>query len=119
METKKNPTLDSWESFTSGSFLKTGNVDSDKEAFVCINIELIKDARSGQEVMKPRLTLEHNGIEYLFDLNMTNSNFLKMNGMSTPKAVIGSVLYFKKALVRDPKKGIEVESLRISRVEKK
>ena len=65
----------------------------------------------------PRITIERNGKEFEFDLNKTNAKNLKELGIKTPKEVIGKKIYFKKALVRNPKTNQEVEGLRICRIE--
>jgi hypothetical protein len=110
---QKEKDIESWDDFISGDFLKPVNVDSDKDAFVCVavNIETMEDRSV------PRLTLERNAKEFAFDLNKTNSVFLKNSGIPNPKALVGKKLYFKKALVRNPKTNLEVEGLRISKVE--
>ena len=110
----KNAPLDSWDDFVSGTFLKPINVDSERDIFVVIGVELF-NAEDGTS--RPRLTLERNGKEFDFDLNKTNSVFLKNNGIANPKQLIGKKLNFKKALVHNPKTNQEVEGLRISKVE--
>jgi len=110
----KNSQLDSWDDFVSGTFLKPINVDSEKDAFVVIGVELFQ---RDDGTSNPRLTLERNGKDFEFDLNKTNGVFLKNSGIANPKLIVGKKLYFKKALVRNPKTNQEVEGLRISRVE--
>lgn len=110
----RNSQLDSWDDFVSGTFLKPINVDSEKDAFVVIGVEIFQ---RDDGTSSPRLTLERNAISFEFDLNKTNAVFLKNNGVANPKLVVGKKLYFKKALVRNPKTNQEVEGLRISRVE--
>lgn len=107
--------LDNWDNYVSGTFLKPINVDSDKDAFVVVDIEEIVDQRDGS--IRPRLTLEKGGKEFDFDLNKTNAVFLKSQGITSPNALKGKKLSFKKALVRNPKTNLEVESLRIAKVE--
>lgn len=108
--------LDDWTGFISGNFLKAVNVNSENDVFVCTAIQIVADAREGSE--RPRLTLERNKIEFDFDLNKTNSIFLKNNGIQKPKDIVGAKIFFRKAFVRDPKKNQEVEGLRIWKVEK-
>lgn len=110
----ENAPLDSWDDFVSGTFLKPINVDSEKDAFVVIAIDVFE---RNDGTSNPRLTLERNTKEFEFDLNKTNAVFLKNNGIASPKQVVGKKLYFKKALVRNPKTNQEVEGLRISKVE--
>ncbi len=105
--------LDSWDEYISGNFLKAINVENENDVFVCINISPIQI----DDDVRLRLTLEKKEIEYQFDLNKTNAKKAKDLGLATPKAFIGKKLFFKKALVRDPKKNVEVEGLRIFKIE--
>lgn len=100
--------------YASGNFLKAVNIESDKDAFVVTNAEEVK-ATDGREAL--RLTLERNGIEYEFDLNKTNIKFLVTKGYIEPMTLVSKKLYFKKALVRNPKTNMEVEGLRICDVQ--
>lgn len=114
MENSKN-LLDSWDNFTSSNFLKASQVTNENQAFVCTNIEIIEDKDT--KSIRPRLTLENNQIEYDLDLNKTNSSKVKELGIHTPRQLIGKKIYFKKVLVRDPKKNMEVEGLRICKID--
>ena len=109
-----NKTTEGWDGFTGANFLKTEHVANEQDAFAVIGIEIFEDETNSP---KPRLTLQKNGESYLFDLNVTNSNFCKNNGISTPRLLIGKKLYFKKVLVNSPKTNKEVESLRICKIE--
>lgn len=109
----ENEALDSWDEFVSGNFLKAIDVDSEKDAYVCTSVSLAE--RDG--VDQVRLHLQRNEKENDFDLNKTNAKKIKELGIDSPKAVIGKKIYFKKALVRNPKTNAEVESLRIYKVE--
>ena len=119
MENEKNQQLDSWDNFTSGNFLKASDVSSENDAYACTGIEttevLDKKTKLPRQVL--RVALERNGKEFEFDLNKTNAKKLKDLGMKAPKEVIGKKLYFKKALVRNPDTNIEVEGLRIFKLE--
>jgi len=110
----KNSQLDSWDDFVSGSFLKPINIDSEKDAFVVITVDVFNDTDGSS---RPRLTLERNSKQFDYDLNKINSVFIKNSGVNTPKQLVGKKLYFKKVLVRNPKTQLEVEGLRIVRVE--
>lgn len=107
--------LDSWDNYVSGTFLKPINVDSDKDFFTITAVEEFIDNRDNST--RPRLTLEKGGKDFNFDLNKTNAVFLKNSGIANPKSLIGKKLCFKKALVRNPKTNLEVDSLRICKVE--
>ena len=114
METQKQKKInESWDDYVSGNFLKAVNVQSENDAFVCTAIEEVTQ----EQVTKPRLTLERNGNEWEFDLNKTNSQKCATLGIASPSALVGKKIYFKKALVRNPKTNQEVDSLRISKIE--
>lgn len=103
----------SWDDYTS-NFLKSKDVKDENDAFVCTAVD---DFDKGA-LPVPRLTLEHGEDEcYTFDLNRTNATFCKDNGVASPKKLIGKKLYFKKVMARNPKTNIEVESLRICKIE--
>ena len=114
VEKTKNEQLDSWDDYVSGTFLKPINIDSDKDAFKVVKVSIF-NADDGTS--RPRLTVERNGKEFDFDLNKINSKFLKNEGIENPNKLLGKKLYFKKALVRNPKTQQEVEGLRISKVD--
>lgn len=113
---KQKDNLDSWDTFASGNFLKAINVRSEEDAFVCTNVEETSD-RDDKEKTIVRLTLERNENDFLFDLNKTNIAKIVDTGIKSPKALIGKKIYFKKALVRNPKTNKEVEGLRIWKIE--
>lgn len=108
---RNEPTTDSWDGFL-GEFLKPVNVKNEEDAFVVLNVEVAEEGDSP----RPRLILEKDNIEYKFDLNKTNMNFLINAGIKSPKSLIGSKINFKKALVRNPKTNLEQEGLRICKV---
>lgn len=111
--------LNSWDNYTSGTFIKASDVVSENDPFICISIEEINstDRVTNQPKLVLRITLERNGKDYEMDLNKTNASKLKELGIKTPKETIGKKIYFKKALVRDPVKKVEVEGLRIYKIE--
>jgi len=112
-EQGKQDSLDSWDDYISGNFLKSINVKDQEHAFVVINV--------GEEEMegskRPRISIESDGQSYEFDINKTNSVKLKELGVESPKALIGKKIFFIKVMVRNPKLNKEVEGLRISKVE--
>jgi len=113
-ETKESEGLESWEGFIGTNFLKAESVASEDDTFICIDVSLFTDTRDDSK--RPRLTLEKGKDRFFFDLNVTNSNFLKDAGISTPKSLVGKQIFFKKVLVVSPKTKKEVESLRICQV---
>ena len=108
-------TLDNWDDFTSGAFLKAINVNSEADAFLIKEIDEFEDLRDN--TTKPRLTLVKGDKEFIFDLNKTNAARLKELGIVSPNALKSKKIYFKKALVRNPKTNMEVDGLRISKIE--
>jgi hypothetical protein len=109
-----NKTIDSWDDFTGSNFLKSIQVKNEQDAFVVIKVEIFED---DDKSAKPRLILENNQISYIFDLNVTNSNFCKDSGITSPKLLVGKKIFFKKVLVNSPVTKKEVESLRILKIE--
>lgn len=104
--------------YVKGNFLKAINVTSEAQAFVVTEVQEVKEKDfKGIDTEKLRLTLENQEIEYEFDLNRSNITFLINQGMSDPVSLVGKKIYFKKALVRNPKTNVEVEGLRIYKLE--
>lgn len=103
--------LDSWDGFLGSNFLCADDVENEDQIFVCINVEL------DTENDRPILVLESQGIKAKFSLNVTNANFVKNSGITSPKKVIGKKITFKKVLVRNPQTKKEVEGLRIKSIE--
>ena len=106
--------LDGWEGYTGSNFLKPKDVLSETDAFICINVDEFSDDNGN---LKPRLALTKKDAEFNFDLNVTNSNFCKNAGLKSPRMLIGKKICFKKVMVNSPKTKMEVESLRICKIE--
>lgn len=109
--------IDSWDDFVSGNFLKASDVNSQEDAYVCVDVEATTDGYDESSKPKIRLHLQRNEKESVFDLNKTNAKKVKELGIASPKAIVGKKIFFKKALVRNPTTNLEVESLRIFKVE--
>ena len=119
METEKvteevQDSLDSWDSYLSGNFLKAINVSSEADAYVVTGITEVEDPDG---IKRPRLHLERNNTQFDFDLNKTNAAKVKELGITSPKSVVGKKIFFRKVLVRNPKTNQEVDGLRVSKVE--
>ncbi len=109
----ENDSLESWDDFVSGNFLKAADVEDEQDAYACVNVQqILRD-----EKPQVRLILERAEKESVFDLNKTNARKLKELGMDTPKECIGKKIYFKKVLVRNPTTNLEVDGLRIYKIE--
>lgn len=104
---------DDWNNFCGKNFLKSTDVQSDQDAFVVEEVTTFED----DEDIKLRTFLGRGENTFIFDLNVTNSNFCKNAGIKSPKDLLGKKLFFKKVLVNSPKTKKEVESLRICKVE--
>jgi len=106
--------IDSWDSYCGkNSFLKVENVKGENDAFAVTEVsEFIGDDGNA----KPRIIVEKGSESYIFDLNVTNSNFCKNAGIQNPKSLVGKKMYFKIVLARNPKLKTEVESLRIAKI---
>lgn len=113
MEKDKQNSLDSWDEFISGNFLKAENVN-EGDVFVVTDVSLYTE--EGRET-RPRIHVERNGVGFDFDLNKTNSVKVKELGVESPKALVGKKIYFIKVMVRNPQLNKEVPGLRISKIE--
>ena len=103
--------LNSWEGFLGSNWLNVDDVKSETDPFICINVEL--DA----ENYRPMLVLEKNEIKQKFSLNVTNANFVKDQGLRSPKELIGKKVYFRKSMAFSPSAKKDVPTLRIAKVE--
>lgn len=112
MENENQDRLGSWDNYVSGNFLKAANVENEGDAFVVKEVSEFE--RDG--VPSIRISLERNGNDWDFDVNKTNAKKLQ-EFVKTPKELVSKKLYFRKALVRNPKTNQEVESLRVTKVE--
>jgi len=112
-QTNMTEQTEDWNNFCGKRFLKTSDVVDEKDAFVVEDIEVFND----DESPKLRTYMGKGDDVFIFDLNVTNSNFCKNAGVKTPKALLGKKIFFKKVLVNSPKTKKEVESLRICKVE--
>ena len=107
---EKTTSGDSWDGLLI-NYLKANNLKEQEEVFTCIGINV-----EGKEM---ELEVQRSAEEksFVFGLNVTNKVFLKNNGISVPKEVIGKKLTIKKVLAMNPSLKKEVDSLRISKVE--
>lgn len=108
-------TSDDWDGFTGTNFLKTSHVANEEDGFLVEDVQITEAEEDNPS--KPRLILSHGDDNYVFDLNVTNSNFCKSAGIKAPRLLIRRKIFFKKVLVNSPKTKKEVESLRICKIE--
>ena len=110
--TNNTTNTNSWDGFIS-NFIRAVDVKTENDAFVVTKVDHIN--LDGDN--KIRLSIRGEGKDYTFDLNKTNAAKCKELGMLSPNALVSKKLYFKKALVRNPKTNLEVESLRIYKID--
>ena len=101
-----------WDNYLK-NFLKTDDVTSEDQPFVIVSMEEV-DNRDERVI---RLHLETNQVKYIFDLNKTNTVFLKENGIKHPTEAIGKKVYFKIVQASNPSIQKEVPALRIAKIE--
>ena len=101
-----------WDKYIK-NFLKAEDVASVEDEYVCFGIEEVEF----DEGKSLRLHLERDPDKYLFDLNKTNSVFVKNSKIKHPKEIIGKKLKFDKVKVFNPKLKKEVDGLRIISIE--
>ena len=103
--------LDNWDGFLGSNWLGVEDVKTEKDAFVCIKIEL--DAENN----RPMLVMEKDNTKYKLSLNVTNANFVKGAGVESPNQLIGKKVYFRKTMAFSPTAKKDVQTLRISKIE--
>ncbi len=91
-----NENLDSWDGFLGSNWLSVDDVKSEEDAFICVKVEL------DTENVRPMLVLEKDEIEYKISLNVTNANFVKDEGLTSPKDLIGKKIFFRKSMAFSP-----------------
>ena len=111
MEKENQNKLDSWDGFLGSAFLSVDDVKSEQDAFVCIGVEM------DNENQRPSLILEHNSVKQKYSLNVTNANFVKDAGITSPKEIVGKKLYFRKSMAFSPTAKKDVQTLRILKIE--
>lgn len=113
-ENEQQAGLDAWDEFIAGDFLKAELVIGESEGFKIEQSEAVFENNE----KRFRIHVKKKGMDKLlkFDFNKTNAKFVKELKI-TPTELAGKTIYFKKVMARDPTKNIEVESLRISKIE--
>jgi len=112
MTEEKVPSKENWDDFA-GEYLKAEYI---KEFPLEI---VIKDVETYYDDTKPRIVLitEYNGRDWKFELNKTNQNFIKSEGITGPNAAIGKKLTLNKIKARNPTTNTLVDSIIIVKVE--
>lgn len=113
--TEKDGTLGDWDDYVSGNFLKADQVGGVEDLFEVARVEeVISEIDNKTKIV--RLQLVKGDQEFLFDLNKTNSVYLKNSGIKHPKDLRGKKIQFQKVKVMNPKLKKEVDGLRIFKV---
>ena len=99
---------ESWDGLLK-NYLKANNLKENVESFACIGVSVESEGLN--------LELERGEEKFVFGMNVTNMVFLKNNGITAPKEVIGKKITFEKVKAYNPTLKQEVDSLRIIRVE--
>lgn len=101
----------SWDNYLD-KWLSAEDVNSVTDYFTVTKAEEVefKDSK------RIRLTLKGDEGLYLFDLNVTNTKFLRDEGVKHPADLVGLKLCFRKITVTNPSTKQEVEALRIAKV---
>lgn len=102
-----NTTIDSWDGLLK-NYLKANNLSSEQETFACVGVDV--------EERDMELKLERGTEKFVFSLNTTNMVFLKNNGITAPKEVIGKKVTLRKVKAFNPTLKQEVDSLRIESI---
>ena len=101
----KEKTLGSWDGFLGGgSFLTAEDVPDENTPFNILGTEITDDGKVRTVLAK----VGDSETNYLFDLNVTNSNFLSEAGITAPLMLKDKRIYFRKVAVMSPKTKKEV-----------
>lgn len=112
MGEETQPRLDTWDDFA-GEYIKAEFIKQFPAKLPVINLH------GSNEDGKNKLIcdVEFNKRKWKFDLNRTNQNFLRNNGIKTPAELIGRILIVDKIKVRSPLTNSMVDSLIINKIE--
>ena len=114
-EAQKN--LGGWSEYIT-NFLEPGDVNTEEEVFLCVGVTEV-DREEKKQLRLILIKPEANNPEdkYDFDLNKTNTVFIKKAGIESPTKIEGKKLYFRKTMAYSPSAKVELESLRINKID--
>jgi len=114
MDENKQEQLDisGWDDF-SGEYLKTDLIKEWPVTLVPVKIE----GTSEDGVVKLTMITEYNKRTWKLNLNKTNQNFIRGQGIPSPKALVGKKVTFEKIKVRNPQTNAQVDSFSICKIE--
>ena len=93
--TEKTPNLDRWDDFA-GEYLKADIINEFPVTLIPVTAQAEFDEGRARLVLE----VEYNEKTWKLELNKTNQNFLRNNGVKAPKEIIGKKLVFDKIKVR-------------------
>lgn len=112
MENENGREIKGWDGYIT-NFLKSDDV-KENDWFAIVHVESVLGDRDDERL---RLHLENSPNKYVFDLNKTNTVWLKEQRIGHPKELVGKKIQFRKVMVNNPQSKKEVESLRICGLE--
>ena len=112
---EQKPSLESWDGLLT-NFLKADSFETQEEIFAVVDAKLIT-RDNGANNISLSVTKREGTEKYIFDLNITNQVYLKNNGITAPKEIIGKQITLKKVTVMNPTTKKEVEGLRVCAIE--
>jgi len=110
----KDVSIDSWSGLLMEEFLNAKHFEGKETKFRVLDSRIVSEGENAKP--KVSLTLEKDGSKYRFDLNVTNSKFVRDVDL-TPSGLSGKDLTIKKVNVMNPTTQQEVEGLRICKIE--
>jgi len=105
---EQQTSTETWDGLLT-NYLKADNLEEQKDSFDCISVNV--------EDSDMDLELERGDEKFVYSLNTTNKVFLKNNGITKPKDVIGKTIHIEKVRVFNPTAKKEVDGLRIYKIE--
>lgn len=114
MTNENEPRSDTWEDFA-GEYLKCDLIKEFPLIVVAKDIILFYD----KEEEKPRMDLivEFHNKDWKIGVNKTNQQFMRSNGVTFPREIIGKKLTFNKIKVRNPSLNKLVDSFNLEKIE--
>lgn len=111
MEQNETTQVGNWDCYLD-KWLSANDVKSVTDYFTVTKSEEVEF----KDKKRIRLTLKGNDNVYSFDLNFTNTKFLRDEGIKHPADLVDLKLCFRKTTVTNPATKQEVEALRIAKV---
>jgi len=107
------PNMDNWDDFL-GKWIKPEMVKTWPALFIPISVKGIIDDDENSHIV---YTGEFSGRKKQWEPNKTNIEILRSFNLSSPKALLGKKVYFKKVMNFNPQIKKKVPSLEIEKIE--